>query len=258
MTLSVGRISELHTEPFYFDMPRRGIALYEMVPSALAAAVTDGEVSAAPLPLADCFRLADGLQPVAGFCVASLQKTASALLYSTRPMADLTGAHIGITDEDATASQLLEVLLRLKYQVQPAAYVPLQTAYDAFLLSGNEALRRRGGARGFPHTYDLSAEWHAWTGLPFVFSRWMARRDIDPKALALLHDTLYVGLEEGVDALSQLSEPREDLLMLPRDISRYIRGFRYYIGLSEQQAIEQFRSSLQQLDGLSPLPLGEG
>lgn len=258
MALSVGRVPDLHTEPFYFDMPRRGIALYEMVPSALAAAVTDGEIDAAPLPLADCFRLADGLQPVAGFCVASVQRTRSALLYSTKPIADLTGAHIGLTDADATVSQLLEVLLRLKYQVQPAAYVPLQAAHEAFLLSGNEALRRRGGARGFPHTYDLGAEWHAWTELPFVFSRWMVRQDIDPKVLALLQDTLYVGLEEGVDALYQASEPREDLLMLPRDIARYVRGFRYYIGLAEQQAIDRFRHYLQQLDGLSPLPLGEG
>ena len=255
MTLSVGRVADLHTEPFYFDMQRRGIALYEMVPSALAAAITDGEIAAGPLPLVDCFRLADSLLPVAGFCVANVQKTASALLYSTKPIADLTGAHIGITDEDATALQLLEVLLRVKYQVQPAAYVPLQASYEAFLLSGNEALRRRGGARGFPHTYDLGAEWHAWTGLPFVFSRWMARQDIDPQALALLQDTLYVGLEEGVDALYQASEPREDLLMLPRDIARYMRGFRYYIGLSEQQAIDQFQHYLQQLDGLSPLPL---
>jgi len=248
MALSIGRVPDLHTEPFYFDMQRRGIALYEMVPSALVAAVTDGEIAAGPLPLVDCFRLADSLRPVAGFCVASVQKTASALLYSTKPIADLTGAHIGITGEDTTASQLLEVLLRVKYQVQPAAYVPLQASYDAFLLSGNEALRRRGGARGFMYTYDLSAEWQAWTGLPFVFSRWMARQDLDPKALALLHDTLYVGLEEGVDALYQISEPREDLLMLPRDIVRYIRGFRYYIGLSEQQAIERFQHYLLQLD----------
>ena len=251
MALSVGRVPALHTEPFYFDMGRRDITMYEMLPSALAAAVTDGEIAAAPLPLVDCFRLADCLQPVAGFCVASVQKTASALLYSTKPIEDLTGAHIGSTDEDPMALQLLQVLLRVKYQVQPAAYrpMPLQGSYDAFLLSGNDALRLRGGARGFPHTYDLGAEWHAWTGLPFVFSRWMARPDIDPKALALLQDTLYVGLEEGVDALYQASEPREDLLMLPRDIARYVRGFRYYIGLSEQQAIDQFQHYLQQLEG---------
>ena len=249
MVLRVGRIPYLHAEPFYFDMERRGIVLYEMVPSAIAAAVQDGEIDAGPVPVVDCFRLADSLQPVAGFCVATVRTTGHVFLYSTKPMTELHAARIGVTDEAATASQLLDVLLRVQHQVQPAAYVSLQEAYDAFLLIGNDGLRRRGGARGFPYIYDLGAEWYAWTGLPFVFSRWMARKDVDPTAIALLQDTLYVGLEVGVDALYGISEPREDLLMLPRDIAKYIRDFRYYIGTSEQKAIAQFRHYLQEKNG---------
>ena len=60
--------------------------------------------------------------------------------------------------------------------------------------------------------------------------------------------SLYVGLEVGVDALYGIAEPREDLLMLPRDIARYIRNFRYYIGTSEQQALDLFRHYLQRLE----------
>jgi chorismate dehydratase len=136
----------------------------------------------------------------------------------------------------------------LKYQVQPEAYVPLQASYDAFLLIGNQALRQRMGAPGFPHTYDLGEEWHTWTELPFVFARWIVRKDLDPKDIALLEDTLYVGLEEGVDALYHLAEPREDLLMLPRDIIKHIQGLRYYMGMSERRAIDRFRQYLKQLD----------
>jgi chorismate dehydratase len=249
MALRVGRIPYLHAEPFYFDMERRGIVLYEMAPSALAAAVTEGEIDAGPVPIVDCFRLADSLQPVAGFCVATTRRTGSIFLYSTKPMSELHEARIGVTDEASTAVRLLDVLLRVQHQVQPAAYVSLQDTYDAFLLIGNDGLRRRGGARGFAYTYDLGAEWHAWTGLPFVFSRWVVRQDVDPTARALLQDTLYVGLEVGVDALYGISEPREDLLMLPRDIARYIRNFRYYIGTSEQQALDLFRHYLQRLEG---------
>jgi hypothetical protein len=36
--------------------------------------------------------------------------------------------------------------------------------------------------------------------------------------------------------------------MLPRHIVRYIQGFHYYIGKSEQQAIDQFQRYLQQLE----------
>jgi chorismate dehydratase len=248
MVLRVGRIPYLHAEPFYFDMERRGIVLYEMVPSALAAAIENGEIDAGPVPVVDCFRLQDSLQPVAGFCIATAQKTGSIFLYSTKPMTELHDARIGVTDEASTASRLLDVLLRVQHQVQPAAYVSLQEAHDAFLLIGNDGLRRRGGARGFAHTYDLGTEWHAWTRLPFVFSRWVVRKDVDPKAIALLQDTLYVGLEVGVEVLYGISEPREDLLMLPRDIARYLRNFRYYVGMSEQQALDLFRHYLQRLE----------
>jgi chorismate dehydratase len=163
-------------------------------------------------------------------------------------MTELGGVHIGVTDEASSAPRLLQVLLRLKYRVEPRAFVSLDSTDEAFLLIGNQALRQRIGRPGFRFTYDLGAEWRAWTGLPWVFSRWMVRKDLDPKDRALLEDTLYVGLEEGVNALYGLADPREDLLMLPRDIVAYIQGLRYYIGHAEQRAIEQFRHYLNQLD----------
>jgi chorismate dehydratase len=248
MALNVGRVPYLHSEPFYFDMVRRGIDLYEMVPSALVSAAEHGEIDAGPIPLADCFRLEDRFQPVAGFGIAGVKRAGSLLLYSTRPIVELHGARIGITDEASNAPRLLQVLLRLKYRVQPEAYVPLQAPHDAFLLVGNQALRQRLGVPGFHHMYDLGEEWHTWTGLPCVFSRWMVRKDAAPKDIALLEDTLYVGLEEGVNALYRLSDPREDLLMLPREIVAYVQGLRYYIGSSEQKAIDRFRQYLHQLE----------
>jgi chorismate dehydratase len=249
MALRIGCVPYLHAEPCYFGMARRGLALADLVPRAVAAAATHGEIDAGPVPLVDCFRLGDRFQPVAGFCIASVQNAGSTLLFSTKPIAELAGAYIGVTDEAATALQLLQVLLRLKYQVHAAAYGPLKASHDAFLLIGNQGLRQRMGASGFPYTYDLGAEWHAWTGLPFVFSRWMVRKEVDAQDRALLEERLYVGLEEGVDALCQLATPRPDLLMLPRDIVPYIQGFRYYIGRSEQRAIDQFQRYLQQLEG---------
>src|SRR5215510_1803432 len=249
MALRIGRIPYLYAEPFYCDMARRGMVFYECVPGTVAVAMANEAIDAGPVPLVDCFRLEDRFEPVAGFCIASVQCAGSSLLYSTKPITDLAGAHIGVTDEAATALRLLHVLLHVKYQVQPTAYGPLQAAHDAFLLIGNQALRQRRGASGFPYTYDLGAEWHAWTGLPFVFARWMVRKEVAAKDKALLEETLYVGLEDGVEALYQVAEPREDLFMLPRDIVTYIQGFRYYIGQSEQQAIDQFQRYLQQLEG---------
>lgn len=248
MALKVGRIPYLEFEPFYFDMPHRGIQLDEMVPSALAAAAEHGQIDAGPVPLVDWWRLEDRFQPLAGFCLATTEQSGSRLLYSQQPIQALTGARIAVSSEAATSFHLLRVLLGLKYLVKPAAYVAPQEPNDALLLIGNAALRRRRGVRGYPHRYDLGAEWYRWTGLPFVFARWVARKGLAPKDMAELEGALYVGLEDGVDALYHLAEPRDDLLMLPRDVVEHIQVVRYFVGVSEKKAMDQFRQYLDQLD----------
>jgi chorismate dehydratase len=249
MALRVARIPYLHAEPFYVDMARRGLELIELTPRAVGVAAANGEIDAGPVPLVDTFRLEGRMQAVAGFCIASVEEAGSSLLFSVKPIETLAGTYIGVTEEASTAPRLLDVLLRLKYQVRTVIYGPLTAAHEAFLLIGNEGLRQRMGTPDFPYIYDLGAEWHAWTGLPFVFSRWMVRRDVNPRDLAILEETLYVGLEEGVDTLCEVAEPRQDLVMLPRDIAGYIRGFRYFIGRPEQRGMDQFRRYLQTLEG---------
>ena len=93
----------------------------------------------------------------------------------------------------------------------------------------------------------MGEEWHAMTGLPFVFARWMARKELSEDEMLLVEDTLYVGLEDGVDSLFHLSEPKDHLLMMARDIVDYIIGYRYFVGLSERKSIELFKKYLAKL-----------
>jgi chorismate dehydratase len=256
MPIKVGRVPYLEAEPFYFDMERRGIELRTTTPRQLGDLLASGELDAGPAHLVDTFRLEEEFEPISGFCFATINRATSVLLYSQVPMEELGGVTIGISDEDVTARRLLEVLLRQRYGVEPGEFAERpgdvtrpDEPFDAFLLIGNRALRRRRGARGFAHRIDLGQEWLDWTGLPFVFSRWVMRKSLEHQEKALLEDTLYVGLEEGVDALYHLNEPRDELLMLPRDVVQYVQGIRYYIGRSEQQSINRFRECLEQLGG---------
>ena len=247
MAIRVGRVPYLSHEPFYFDMKRRGLELCDMPPSAVAAAAEKGEIDAGPVSLVDCSRLEGRFRFLAGFCLATIGRARSVNLYSQQPIQELTGARIGITSEAATSVQLLKVLLALKHQVKPAAYVTLEDPHQALLLIGNQGLRRRGGMRGFPHKYDLGEEWHQWTGLPFVYSRWMVREDLDPRDAAVLQDALYVGLQDWADGLYRISETRDSVLMHPQDILGFINGIRYFIGVPEQRGIDLFRQYLEQL-----------
>ncbi len=241
MPIKVARIPDLNCEAFYFDMERRGIELCDMGAGEVAAAAEAGEVDAGPVPLVECFRLEERFRPVAGFCVAAVNTAGSSALYSKQPIESLTGTRIGVAKDASTSVRLLQVLLSLKHQVQPEAFVGLEDPYDAFLLTGNRALRQRRGARGYPHRYDLGEEWHDWTSLPFVFDRWMVRKDLDSKDAAVLEDALFVGQELWLDNLYRMSGPRNDILMVPRDVLEYVQGLRFYIGVPEEKAMDLFR-----------------
>jgi len=248
MALKVGRIPYLSCEPFYFAMERQGMALCDLVPSALAEAAAKGDIDAGPVPLVECFRLDGQYRFLSGFCLAAIRKAGDVLLHSTRPIQELAGARIGIPAEAATSFRLLQVLLTLKYQLPSVAYVTPDEAHDAFLVIGNEGLRQRHGVRGYPHIYDLGEEWYQWTGLPFVFARWMVHKSIAPKQAAVLEDTLYVGLQDWADGLFRSSDERDELLMHPREVLAYSQGLRYFIGVPEQRAIGRFRHYLNQLE----------
>jgi chorismate dehydratase len=251
MALKVARIPYLSCEPFYFEMERRGFELYDMVPSEMAGAIGQGEIDAGPLPLADCFQLDEQYRFLSGFCLATVRKTSSVALHSKRPMHELTGADIGIPAEAATAALLLKALLTLKHHVQPAAYVMSDEASDAFLLIGSEGLRQRHGVWDYPHTYDLGEEWWQWTGLPFVFARWVIRKALDRQAAAALEDALYTGMQDWADGLFRAAEGRDDVLMHPRDILEYTQGIRYFLGVPEQRSIERFQQCVEQLKSLA-------
>ena len=247
MAITVGRVIDLNFEPFYIDMIRRGIVLQDVGLKDIPRALRNGEINAGPVSLVDSFALEDICVPVAGFCLSASNKAGSNLLYSKKPMEELSGAAIAAATADTTTRKLFQVLLAQKYEVNSDSFVDMPDEHDAFVISGDDALRRRRGARGYGHRYDLGEIWHEMTSLPFVFARWMARKELSQEDTLLVEDTLYVGLEDGVDSLFHLADPKDHLLMMARDIVDYIIGYRYFVGLSERKSIDLFKEYLAKL-----------
>ena len=251
MPISVARIPNLECEAFYFDMERRGIELRNMEPNAVAAALEQGEIDAGPVSLLDTFRLSPKATPIAGFCVASAAGAMSSALHSKEPIGALSGGRIALGDGDSTSASLLRVLLTLKHEVRGETFVDEQSDHDAILLTGNQALRSRRRLRGFQHRHDLGEEWQTWTGLPFVFSRWMASAEMERRDFVAVEDALFVGQEDWINNLYKATRPRDDLLMLPREVLEYVQGLRFFIGVPEQRAIALFQEKLALLEDVS-------
>ncbi len=248
MPITVARIPNLECEAFYFDMERRGIELRNMEPNTVAEALEQGDIDAGPVPLVDTFRLSPKATLISGFCVASAARAISSALHSKEPIEALSGSRIALGNGDAASAGLLRVLLTLKHGVGGETFVDEQSDHDATLLTGNQALRSRRRLRGFLHLYDLGEEWQTWTGLPFVFSRWMASAEMERRDFVVLEDALFVGQEDWLNNLYKATRPRDDLLMLPREILEYVQGLRFFLGVPEERAIALFQEKLALLE----------
>jgi chorismate dehydratase len=246
--IKVGRTPYLSSEPMYFDMYKRGIEVQELPPNELTAAISEGRLQGGLIPLVDTFGLDDSMQTLSGFCVATISQAVSVKLHSKAPIEELSGSSIAIPNEAPTAIKLLQVLLMLKHGIMPGAYVTEDDPHDARLLAGNLGLRHRRGLRGFQDTYDLGEEWRQWTGLPFVFARWVLRNDLERQDALVIEDSLYTSLQDWADGLYRVSGSSNRVPIHPHEIHQYTQGIRYFIGVPEEKSIAVFKEYLTQLD----------
>ena len=80
-----------------------------------------------------------------------------------------------------------------------------QLPHEAVLVIGDAALLL-ASRHVYPHRYDLGDEWKRWTGLPFVFAVWAARRAADQRAVRAVHHTLLAARDWGLAHLEVLAE----------------------------------------------------
>ncbi len=251
MNLKIGKIPYLNSVLFYHGLESgatttpRGldVELLPLVPRQLSGAAVEDVVDAGPVPLVTCWDIEDRYEPLDDFCIATMGKAHSILLYSKVPFDQLTGKSIGVTGETSTSVRLMKVLLSKVFGVQPAEYVQLNwPRNDAFLLIGDEALLHRRGVDSYPHVADLGEIWNEWTGLPFVFARWMVRKDLDAGVKTELAGALGDSLESGWGAIETIVAPLEtSLAMTVPEMRAYLEAFRFRMTASEHEAMERFK-----------------
>ncbi len=254
-TLRIGRIPYLNSVLFYAGLAdaaaRDGVRveLVPLVPRALSASASRGDVVAGPVPLVTTWDLEPRWQPLdvdgtGDPCIATVERAHSILLFSKRPLRELGGAEVGVTAETSTSVRLMRVLFDACWNVRPARLVPVDREHnDAFLLIGDEALRHRQGVEGFAYVADLGEAWNAWTGLPFVFARWVVRDDVPRDVRVALRrwiDASVASTRARLDAV--LAPLGERLRMSVEQMRAYLDAFRFHTGPEERRAIDRFRA----------------
>lgn len=247
MKLKIGKIPYLNSAMFHYGLESNpetlaNMEFVPMVPSHLSAAAAGEQIDAGPIPLVTTFELKDSYEPLADFCIATIDKARSILFFSKKPVEMLNYSRIGITHETSTSVRLLKVLFAQLYRVTSIEYVSIREPNHGFLLIGDSALRNRGGCEGYPYITDLGEAWYGATGLPFVFAVWMVRRSLPREQKSYIKTVLSNSLNEGWKHFdAAVGDKMEALNMTRAEVKEYLDGFHFRMGAPEHDAIAKFK-----------------
>jgi chorismate dehydratase len=163
-----------------------GCHFVPLVPRASIDALLGNHVAAAAVPVGGLPRLGDTVEMVGRFGIAARGPCMSVLLFSRVPFEAMHAPKtVRITTETASSMRLLYLLLGRTHGFDrlPRLAVAGEVA-DAELLIGDRALLRGAAVKAgdeFPHVTDLAEKWFDIHALPFVFARWVVRKDAPQK-----------------------------------------------------------------------------
>jgi chorismate dehydratase len=251
--LRIGAVSYLNTRPLVQGLAEPGRAVCYDLPSRLADRLAAGDLDVALVPIVELFQ-GRGHVVVSDACIACRGAVRSVkLLFRTRPQ----GVRSLALDEGSRTSAILaRILLANRFGVRPSvrpfrigSRIEAMDA-DAILIIGDRAL---GPPRGrFDEVWDLGEEWVSWTGLPFVFAVWAARRGFaeasrataEGDRLSALASLLSQARDRGVERLEAIAahEAASHGLSVD-DCLTYLRdNLHFCLGDGEREAIRLFHS----------------
>jgi chorismate dehydratase len=263
--MRVGRIPYVNCYPVYGAIDRGLVPLDADLVSATAADLNDllaaGELDVSVVSAVEYARDAAAYHLLPDLAISCDGPVHSVKLFSRRPVQELGGATVLRTASSRTSIHLLELLCRHRWQVAPRfATVRAEPAdldalaqfpHEAVLVIGDAALLL-AAREHYPVQIDLGAAWHQWTGLPFVFAVWAARRSADPRRVGQVHARLLESRAWGLAHLDLLADQAWATTGIPRSTCReYLADLDYGFSYRHLAGLTDFFRRLAE-DGLVP------
>jgi chorismate dehydratase len=246
----LGAVSYLNTRPLVEGLDRHTdlFTVRYDVPAQCAALLHEGRIDLGLIPAIEYLR--GDYRIVPGVSIGSNGPIASVALFSKVPVEQIATLALDVSSRTSVA--LTRILCARRWNIAPKltpAEPDLRAMLaraDAALVIGDPALEIDPARHGVSKT-DLGSEWHALTGLPFVYAMWTGRPDaIEPAHVAELH----AARDRGVAAIAAIArevgggnQARSDRAL------RYLRdNLKYGLGETEVAGLRRFLELATELD----------
>jgi len=240
--IRVGAVAYLNARPLIVALAELDSRLEVVIdyPSRLADALSAGELDVAMIPSIEYARHPE-FSIVSDACIACDGPVRSVRLYGRVPVEDIRT--LALDEGSRTSAALARILLKERFGVTPQLLslplgaAPNATPANAVLVIGDRGMAPVGGA--FEFVWDLGEEWSRWTGLPFVFSLWVARPGVDLRGVG---KTLAAARDVGLTRLAEIARREAPLIGVPEaDCLSYLRDhLEFRLGRRQRQGLERF------------------
>ena len=216
--MRLGRIPWINCYPIYGAIDRGLVSVSAELVSGTASELNDllaaGALQVSAVSAVEYARNAAMYHLLPDLAITCDGPVHSVLLFSKKPIRELSGCTVLLSASSRTSVLLLELLCRHRWGIRPqyatarAEAPDLETLaalpHEAVLVIGDAALHLSTRSV-YPVQVDLGQEWKAWTGLPFVFAVWAARRDAPAAWVSAVHQKLLESRAWGLAHLDELA-----------------------------------------------------
>lgn len=263
--MRLGRIPWINCYPMYAALDRGVVPCPARLVTGTAADLNDllaaGELDVSVVSAVEYARNAAAYHLLPDLAISSDGPVHSVLLLSRRPVEALDDAPVLLTASSRTSVLLFELLCRHRWGIRPRLATvraePSDLAalaefpHEAVLVIGDAALLLAAEQR-YRHVVDLGEAWRHWTGLPFVFAVWAARRTAPAVRVREVHQALLASRDWGLAHLDQLADAASANTGIGRVRCRaYLAGIDYALGSRHLEGLTSFFRRLT-ADGLVP------
>ncbi|MGO4629873.1 menaquinone biosynthetic enzyme MqnA/MqnD family protein [Streptomyces sp. 2RAF24] len=252
----VGHIQFLNCLPLYWGLARTGtlldLELTKDSPEKLSEQLVRGDLDIGPITLVEYLRNAENLVALPDIAVGCDGPVMSCVIVSQRPLDQLDGARVALGSTSRTSVRLAQLLLAERYGVRPDYYtcppdlgLMMQEA-DAAVLIGDAALRAslHEAPRLGLQVHDLGLMWKDWTGLPFVFAVWAARKDFlarEPETVHDVHRAFLASRDLSLEEVAKVAEQAARWEAFDAELlERYFRTLDFRFGPEQLAGVREF------------------
>jgi chorismate dehydratase len=212
-------------------------------PSACADRLRSGDVDAGIVSSIEYLRIPD-LLIVPGLCIASPKRVRSVVILSKVPPEQIRT--LALDTSSRTSVVLGQLILRERYGVSPEItdmgpdLPAMLESHDAAIMIGDSAMR--APKQGL-FVLDLAEEWHAWTGLPFVFALWLVRKSapqlpVPGGVASFFHKSYEIGRSQ---LTAIIEEARRSIGWTKIELHEYLtENISYTLGEAERESLALF------------------